>query len=74
MRIDQYLKKHAMSQEAFAKSLGVTQGLVWQWVSGRQRVTAERAIAIERATDAAIMRHELRPDIFGPAPSKERAA
>lgn len=38
----------------------------------RGRVPAERAIEIERITG--ISRHELRPDIFGPTPSRQGAA
>lgn len=38
----------------------------------RGRVPADRAIDIERITG--ISRHELRPDIFGPDPSRQGAA
>lgn len=68
MDIPAYLDKNGLSQEAFGKKIGVTQGLVWQWLNGRTRITAEMAVQIERATDGKITRHELRPDVF------ERAA
>lgn len=69
MDIRQYLSADgAPSQDQFAKLLGVTQGLVWQWLNGRTRITAERCIAIERATGGQVTRYELRPDIYGPAP------
>lgn len=79
MDIQTYLKDKALSQEAFAKKLGVTQGAVWQWMewledSGKgTRITAERAKQIEEATDGEIGKHELRPDIFEPPASEMRA-
>ena len=64
MDITAYLKAKELSQEAFAKQIGVSQGLVWQWISGKTRITAERAIEIEEKTDGAIRREQLRPDVF----------
>lgn len=46
--------------------LGVTPGLVSQWITGRTVITPERAAQIERVTNGAVTREELRPDIFGP--------
>jgi DNA-binding transcriptional regulator YdaS (Cro superfamily) len=64
MKLNEYLVEQAMSQSDFAKKLGVVQGLVWQWLHGRTRITAERAVEIERVTDGKVARHELRPDLF----------
>ena len=64
MNIKAYLKKHEMSQADFAKKMAVTQGLVWQWLNGHTKVTAERAVEIERCTAGEITRHDLRPDLF----------
>lgn len=74
MDIKTYLETHGDSQEQFAKRIGVSQGLVWQWLEGRTRITAERAIEIEEKTDRQIMRNDLRPDIFGDPPRKSSAA
>lgn len=52
-------------QRELASALGVTQGAVSQWVTGRVEITAERAIQIENATGGAVSRNDLRPDIFG---------
>lgn len=71
MGISKYLAKNKLSQDGFAKQIGVSQGLVWQWITGKTRITVERAIEIERKTDGKITRHELRPDIFGPAPQSQ---
>lgn len=49
-------------QAGLAKACGVSQPAVHGW-QVRQRVTAERAIQIERVTDGRVTRHELRPDI-----------
>ena len=65
MNIKQYLKDTQTTQADFGSMLGVTQGLVYQWISGKTKVTATRAIQIERATGGAINRAELLPDIFG---------
>lgn len=71
MKIAAYLKKHGISQQDFADAIGVSQGLVWQWLDGRTRVTAERAIEIEEKTGREVSRHELRPDLY---PKESRAA
>ena len=61
--INEYLKKHNKTQSEFAVLLGISQGLVHQWVIGKTRITVERAIQIEEITDKALTRHDLRPDI-----------
>lgn len=59
----------AGSQQKLADLLGTTQALIWFWLKSSKRgVPAERCIPIEKATG--ISRHELRPDIFGPAPEQ----
>lgn len=56
----------AGSQLALAGLLGIKAPSVSGWYE-RKRVPAERCIAIELATG--VSRHELRPDVFGPAPT-----
>jgi DNA-binding transcriptional regulator YdaS (Cro superfamily) len=56
------------SQSELARRIGVRQGYVWKWLRSK-KVPAERCAAIERATGGAVTREQLRPDIFGPAPS-----
>ena len=51
------------TQKEFAQSLGVSQGLVSQWVRGRCKVSFEYCQAIERVTDGAVTWQELRPDL-----------
>ncbi|MBU2823152.1 helix-turn-helix domain-containing protein [Acidithiobacillus ferrooxidans] len=64
MDIRSYCQTH--SQTLLARKLGVTPGLVSQWITGRTVITAERAAQIELSTNGAVTRAELRPDIFGP--------
>ncbi len=64
----------AGGQAALAERIGVTQSLVSFWLNGAKRGAApEHVPAIEAATG--ISRHDLRPDVFGPAPKEgEKAA
>lgn len=64
MEIKDYLQDNGITQAGFAEQLGVTQGLVNQWIRGKTRVTPERALQIERATAGGLRRERLRPDIF----------
>lgn len=41
---------------------------------GHKQASAKLAGRIERATFGKVSRHELRPDIFGPAPTDRQAA
>lgn len=57
-------------QVALARILKVNPSLISQWVTGRLRVAAHHCLAIEAATG--VSRHDLRPDVFGPAPAPRR--
>lgn len=50
------------SQSEMARRLGKKQGHVWKW--RRDGVPAEYVIRVETATNGAVSRHELRPDIY----------
>lgn len=58
-------------QAQLARELGVSIQFVNQWVRGSRPVPARHVLAIEAATG--VSRHDLRPDIFGPAPTSEAA-
>ena len=67
----------AGGQVVLARSIGVTPQAVNQWVRGSRRVPAEQCLPIETATEGAVTRYELRPDVFGQAsdvPPVEKAA
>ena len=55
-------------QSALARACGVKQGHVRHWLNKSRKAPADYVLAIEAATSGAVTRHELRPDIFGPAP------
>ncbi|MCE4544616.1 MULTISPECIES: helix-turn-helix domain-containing protein [unclassified Caballeronia] len=56
-------------QSALARKLGCTPQAVSKMCS-TGRVPAERVLAIENATEGAITRHELRPDLY---PAEQQA-
>lgn len=81
MNLSEYVAQQGMSQQKAADILGVTQSAVSQWLQWIEdndrgtKITAERAVLIERATNGDVTRYDLRPDVFGPAPKqKARAA
>ena len=51
------------NQSRLAVALGCSQHAVWSAVK-RGRVSAQMAVAIERATRGAVKRAQLRPDLF----------
>jgi len=62
------------SLSQLADAIDVSPQVVQNWRS-RGRVPPERCADVERATGGTVSRHDLRPDIFGPAPAPaERAA
>jgi len=65
MELAKYIRSTlGVTQASFAKELGVTQGLVWQWLNGRTKITPERAKQIEQVTQGAVTRHDILPDLF----------
>lgn len=58
--------------EDVAATLGVTVPMWSRWENGRRPIPPGRVLTLERVTG--ISRHTLRPDVFGPAPDKERAS
>lgn len=64
MKLNQYLEAEGVSQTEFARRINVSQGMVWQWLNKRRRVSAEQVLSIESATDGKVSRHDLRPDLY----------
>lgn len=48
--------------QGLAAALGIKRQAFYQW----NRVPAERVLEIERATNGAVTRHQLRPDLYPP--------
>lgn len=63
--LNEYLRSRSITRSAFADLIGVTPGAVSQWCVGHSEITAERALEIEKATNAELTRYALRPDLFG---------
>lgn len=63
MDLPTYLSVTHTTQRELASRLGVTPSLIWQWISGHRPISAEQAIAIDRATAGAVTCEELRPDV-----------
>jgi DNA-binding transcriptional regulator YdaS (Cro superfamily) len=60
------------SQQKLAEAMGCSQQQISYLLNGADRVSAEMAIKIERATNRGVSRHDLRPDLY--PIEQERAA
>lgn len=58
--------------EDVATEAGVTLAMWSRWETGARQLPASRVLDVERITG--ISRHDLRPDVFGPAKQGEVAA
>jgi DNA-binding transcriptional regulator YdaS (Cro superfamily) len=61
------------TQRALADLLDIHPSMISQISAGRRKVPASICRKIEEATNGKVTRYDLRPDIFGPAPSEEAA-
>lgn len=59
MKLSDYLAKHKISQSAFAEKLGVSQGLIYQWLAEKRPVAAEQCPRIEMLTNGEIRCEDL---------------
>lgn len=62
MNIKEYCEKYG--QKHLAELMDVTVGMVSHWVTGRVRITAERAVELEEATKGEIPKWGTRPDLW----------
>ena len=62
------------TQTALAAALGIERSAISQWKRVPVTPKHNRVFEIERLSNGAVSRHEMRPDIFGPAPKKRRTA
>jgi DNA-binding transcriptional regulator YdaS (Cro superfamily) len=67
-------KREPGQQTRLAQHLGVSQGLVWQWLNSRTPIAAKHARGIEAYTDGHVTRYDICPEIFGPAPPASETA
>lgn len=52
------------TQQGLADAIGVTRSAVGQTLHGHMQTSYDMAVAIERATDGAVSRSQLRPDLW----------
>lgn len=62
MKLSDYLESSKLTQQQFADSLGVTQGMVQHWLAGRTPVSPSKAVRIEQITNGSVTRRDLRPN------------
>jgi DNA-binding transcriptional regulator YdaS (Cro superfamily) len=61
-------------QTRLAAHLGVSQGLVWQWLNRRTPIAAKHGRGIEEYTAGEVTRFMVAPQVFGAPPPEEHAA
>lgn len=69
--LHKYRKDKELTQEEFAKILGITKATVSRYEKGTRKVAIERLAEVSRLTG--ISRQRLRPDIFKASPQPEQA-
>lgn len=66
MTLEEYFSdKKRGAKDALAKELGISRTWISQLIHGRGVCSPELAVEIERLTNGAVTRKELRPDMFG---------
>lgn len=53
-------------QKATAARIGATRQAVWYWLRGERNPSPKFVLEIERQTNGAVTRENLRPDIYPP--------
>jgi DNA-binding transcriptional regulator YdaS (Cro superfamily) len=61
MKLDEWLQARPGRTKELALALGVSGSLIAHWSVGRKAVSAERCVPIERVTEGAVRRWDLRP-------------
>ena len=64
-----YMAERGLSVHEFAESVNVTPAAVYLWLQGRRRPNAALAVRIDRATDGALSRASIRPEVFDQRPA-----
>lgn len=62
MKIDQYLHTANLTASALARKLNITPAMIYQWRVGLRPVPVRKCAEIERITNGAVTRKDLRPD------------
>lgn len=62
MKLNDWVNEVRGRSLAIAQAVGVTPPVVSDWVTAKKAVPVERCVGIERATQGAVTRRDLRPD------------
>jgi DNA-binding transcriptional regulator YdaS (Cro superfamily) len=62
MNLPTYLQKPGINKAAFAREIGVSNAMLYQFETGRRPVAHKYGAAIERASGGLVTRQELFPD------------
>lgn len=65
--------KTPAQQAAYAKRAGTTIGYLRKALSKGQRFDGALARRLDEESKGAVSRYDLRPDVFGPAPKRQKA-
>jgi DNA-binding transcriptional regulator YdaS (Cro superfamily) len=60
MTLSEYLKNNSRAE--LASAVGVSSGMISQWLNNTRPVAPERCVAIEQVTAGAVTRKDLRPE------------
>lgn len=64
MNLSNFLHEQNVSNIDFAKSIGVTTGMISQWLSGHRPISPEKCVLIMKKTNGMVTRQELRPNDY----------
>ena len=62
MDLKTYLSESGTTQSDFASQVGVSQGMVWQWLNDVRPIPVDRMPDIEKVTKVKVSRRELHPE------------
>lgn len=64
MNLSDYMAENNLTAAELGRRLQVSRSLMLRYAKGERAIPPKRAIEIERVTNGAVTRAELRPDIF----------
>ena len=73
MKLSEFFEKTGASRKVFASELGVTEGMVWQWIHSYRPVAARHCKGIVSLTLGQVSLRDLRPNDwrdYWPEPSE----
>lgn len=62
MDLTTFIRSGGMTTSELAQAVGVAPSMIYQWRKGIRSVPVNRCLSVERATNGAVTRRDLRPD------------